>query len=351
MATRKAARNGHARKRRILALMQESLVPPDTAAAEDVVKAEWKTEYHVVSTLRALGHEVRPLGLGSELGVIRAAVEEFQPHIAFNLLEGFDDVPGWDANVIAYLELLKVPYTGCNSRGLLLARDKSITKKLLTYHRIPVADFAVFPRNRKPRRRSKLKFPLIVKSLTLDASIGISQASVVDDEDKLAERIRFIHESIGTDALVERYIEGRELYVGVLGNERLQALPVWELLFTKMPEDKRRIATERLKWSLAYQKKHGIDSDAAQGLPPEVMTRIQESCKRVYRNLMLSGYARIDLRLDESGQAYVIEANPNPQVSPDEDFARSAAAAGTDFGTLLEKIVTLGLSWEPTRWG
>jgi D-alanine-D-alanine ligase len=201
------------------------------------------------------------------------------------------------------------------------------------------------------RRRSKLKFPLIVKSLTLDASIGISQASVVEDEDKLFERVRFIHESIGTDALVERYIEGRELYVGVLGNERLQALPVWELLFQKMPEDKRRIATERLKWSLTYQKKHGIDSGPAQELPPELAARIQESCKRVYRNLTLSGYARIDLRLDESGQAYVIEANPNPQVAPDEDFARSAAAAGTDFGVLLEKIVTLGLSWEPTRWG
>jgi D-alanine-D-alanine ligase len=351
MARKKPSRNGTARKRRILALMHESLVPPDTAPAEQVTAAEWKTEYHVVQTLRQLGHEVRPLGLGSELGVIRAAVEEFQPHIAFNLLEGFDDVPGWDANVIAYLELLKVPYTGCNSRGLLLARDKSITKKLLSWHRIPVADFAVFPRNRRVRRRSKLKFPLIVKSLTLDASIGISQASVVEDEDKLFERVRFIHESIGTDALVERYIEGRELYVGVLGNERLQALPVWELLFQKMPEDKRRIATERLKWSLTYQKKHGIDSGPAQELPPELAARIQESCKRVYRNLTLSGYARIDLRLDESGQAYVIEANPNPQVAADEDFARSAAAAGTDFGVLLEKIVTLGLSWEPTRWG
>jgi D-alanine-D-alanine ligase len=282
MARKKANRsNGGARKRRVLALMHESLVPPESAPAEEVAKAEWKTEYHVVNTLRQLGHEVRALGLGSELGVIRAAVEEFQPHIAFNLLEGFDDVPGWDANVIAYLELLKVPYTGCNSRGLLLSRDKSITKKLLTYHRIPVADFSVFPRNRKVRRRKHLKFPLIVKSLTLDASIGISQASVVEDEDKLAERVRFIHESIGTDALVERYIEGRELYVGVLGNERLQALPVWELLFQKMPEDKRKIATERLKWSLAYQKKHGIDSEAAQDLPPEVMTRIQESCKRV----------------------------------------------------------------------
>src|SRR4029450_13422219 len=176
MARAKAAKNGKngaARKRRVLALMHESLVPPEQAPAETVTAAEWKAEYHVCSTPRALGHEGRALGGGGELGVIRPAVEEFQPHIAFNLLEGFDDVPGWDANVIGYLELLKVPYTGCNSRGLLLARDKYITKKLLSYHRILVADFAVFPRGKRVRRRSRLKFPLIVKSLTLDASIGI----------------------------------------------------------------------------------------------------------------------------------------------------------------------------------
>jgi len=350
MAPRKkaAAKNGSARKRRILALMHESLVPPDEAPADAVKAAEWKTEYHVVSTLRALGHEVRPLGVGGELGVIRQAVEEFQPHIAFNLLEGFDDVPGWDANVIGYLELLKVPYTGCNSRGLLLARDKSLTKKVLSYHRVPVADFAVFPRNRRIQRRSKLKFPLIVKSLTLDASIGISQASVVDDDAKLVERIRFIHESIGTDALVERYIEGRELYVGVLGNQRLQALPVWELYFRELPEDKRNIATERLKWSLAYQKKHGIDSAAAE-LEPASALAMQELCKRSYRILMMSGCARIDLRLSPEGRAYVIEANPNPQLSPDEDYAQAALAAGIKYPELIQRLLGLGLRWETTR--
>jgi D-alanine-D-alanine ligase len=333
---------------RILALVHESLVPPDVAPEGALPGAEWKTEYDVVHTLRKLGHEVRPLGVGSDLGVIRAAIEEMKPHVAFNLLEGFDDVPIWDQNVVAYLELLKVPYTGCNARGLMLSRDKAIAKKLLAYHRIPVADFTVFPRGRAVKRPKRLVFPLFVKSLTMDSSIGISQASVVEDEDELKERVRFIHESIGTDALVERYIEGRELYVGILGNQRLQVLPVWELLFTKMPEEKRKIATERLKWSLTYQKRHGIVSAEAKDLPDA--RRIQEVCRRAYKNLMLSGYARIDLRLTADGRVYVIEANPNPQLAYGEDFAESAERAGIKYGALLQRVINLGLDWRPDQW-
>jgi D-alanine-D-alanine ligase len=340
-----------AKKLRILALMYEKLVPPEGAKASEAQDSEWKTEYDVVSALRELGHDVRPLGIGGNLAPIRSAIDEFKPHIAFNLLEAFDGVATWDQNVVAYLELLKVPYTGCNPRGLILGRDKAITKKLLTYHRIPVADFAVFRPGHKVRRPRRLAFPLIVKSLTLDASIGISQASVVDDDAHLEERVRFIHDSLGTDALVERYIEGRELYVGILGNQQLQVLPLWELSFTKMPEERRKIATERLKWSLTYQKRHGIVSGRAKDLPEGVESRIRETCKRVYRNLMLSGYARIDLRLSEDSGVYVIEANPNPQLSRDEDFAESAREASVDYCGLLQRIVNLGLRWEPTRLG
>jgi D-alanine-D-alanine ligase len=190
-----------------------------------------------------------------------------------------------------------------------------------------------------------------VKSLTLDASIGISQASVVEDDDKLQDRIKFIHEKVGTDALVERFIDGRELYVGVVGNHQLETLPIWELLFTKMPEESRKIATERLKWSLKYQKKHGIVSEEAKDLTKELEAKIRDVCKRVYRTLMLSGYARIDLRLSDSGAISVIEANPNPQLSRDEDFAESAAKAGITYPELIQRIVNLGLRWEPTRWG
>lgn len=345
------AKNGQDGKLRVLALLHHALVPPDEADEAEVRASEWKTEYDVMKALRALGHDVLPLGVGSDLGVLRKAVEDFKPDIAFNLLEGFDDVPIWDQNVVAYLELLKVRYTGCNARGLLLAKDKAIAKKLLTYHRIPVADFVVFPAGKPIRRPKRLAFPLIVKSLTMDASIGISQASVVDTEEKLLERVCFIHDSIGTDALVESYIEGREVYVGIIGNERLTVLPPWELLFTKMPEEQRRIATERLKWSLTYQKKHGITSAQAKDLPDGAARKLEEMCRRVYRSLMLTGYARVDLRIREDGTMCVIEANPNPQLSRDEDFAESAVAAGMTYERLLRRILVLGMRWEPSQIG
>ena len=336
---------------KVLVLVHPDLVPPDEAPAADIPGAPWKTEYDVVHTLKELGHELLVLPVGGDLGVLRNGLYDFKPSVTFNLLEGFDEVVTFDANIVAYLELMKARYTGCNSRGLLLGRDKAIAKKLLTYHRIPVPDFAIFPRGQRMKKPKKLPFPLFVKSLTLDASIGISQASVVETEDKLKERVQFIHEKVGTDALVEQFVDGRELYVGVLGNQRLKTLPIWELLFTKMPDDVRKIATERLKWSLAYQKKHGIVSDEAKDLPPEVEKRIGDVCKRVYRTLQLSGYARIDLRLSADGRVYVIEANPNPQLARDEDFAQSAKKAGIDYTDLIQRIVTLGLAWEPTLWG
>lgn len=336
---------------RVLVLVHESLVPPDDAKADDVLAAPWRTEYDVAKTLKKLGHEIQVLGVGGELNPIRKAVEEFKPDVTWNLLEGFDDVVTWDQNVVAYLELLKTKYTGCNSRGMLLGRDKALTKKLLSFHRIRVADFMIAARGKKFRRPKRLAFPLFVKSLTMDSSIGISQASVVENEDKLEERVRFIHESIGTDALVERYIEGRELYVGILGNKRLRALPIWELSFEKMPEDARKIATERLKWSLTYQKKHGIVSGEARDLPEALARRIQDVCKRAYQVLYLNGYARIDLRLSEAGEIFVIEANPNPQIARGEDFADAADASGLAYGPLLQQIVNLGLAWEPSQVG
>lgn len=336
---------------RVLALLHKHLVPPDEAEIEECAKAPWKMEYDVVRALRDMGHEVLCIGVDAELAPIRNAMAEFHPHIAFNLLEAFNNVATWDQNVVAYLELCRMAYTGCNSRGLLLARDKAITKQLLTYHRIAIADFAVFPVGRVVRRPKRLRFPLIVKSATLDASIGISQASVVDDEARLQERVLFIHDSIGTDAIVERYIEGRELYVGILGNQRLQALPTWELSFHNLSEESRKIATERVKWSLTYQKKHGIESDEATDLDPATSQRIRDVCKRVYRSLLLNGYARIDLRLTASGQIFVMEANPNPQLSRDEDFAKSAARTGIGYDALLQRILNLGFRWRPERFG
>jgi D-alanine-D-alanine ligase len=170
---------------------------------------------------------------------------------------------------------------------------------------------------------------------------------VVENDERLRERVSFMHDSMGSDALVEQYIEGRELYVGVLGNTVLRCFPVWELNFRNMPEDRYHIATERVKWSTAYQKKHGISTEQARDLPKAVLDRITKLCKRVYRALELSGYARIDLRLDPEGRVYVLEANPNPQIAYGEDFAESAETAGVSYPALLQRILNLGLKWRP----
>ncbi len=336
---------------KVLVLMHKHLVPPQDLSGVDVQKAEWKTEFDVVTTLRTIGHETEPLGVEQDLGVIRSTIDAWKPHIVFNLLEAFHNVSLFEPNVVSYLELLRIPYTGCNPRGLLIAKDKGLSKKLMAYHRIPIPEFAVFLRGQKIRLPKRLAFPLIVKSLTEEASLGISQASVVEDEQKLRERIGFIHESVGTDALVEQFIVGRELYVGVMGNQRLQVFPVWEMQFTKMPDDVHRIATERVKWSTKYQEKYGIETRELTDAPQGTVERIQHLSKRVYRSLDLSGYARIDLRLDKDGKLYVLEANPNPQIAEGEDFAESAKQAGVPYKQLLQQILSLGLHWQPERNG
>ncbi|HJR75998.1 MAG TPA: ATP-grasp domain-containing protein [Nitrospiraceae bacterium] len=337
------------RRLRILVLMHKDLVPPEQLNGQDLQAVEWKTEYDVVSTLRKLGHEVTALGVKSDLEVIRGAVEQWKPHVAFNLLEEFDGVAVYDQNVVSYLELLHVPYTGCNPRGLMLARDKALSKQVMSYHRIPYPEFMVVPLHRMVRRPKWLAFPLIVKSISEEASLGISQASIVEDEEKLRERVAFIHDSVGTGALVERYIEGRELYVGVMGNAHLQVLPVWELVMDNMPDEAKRIATERVKWSRKYQDKYGIRSGEAKNLPDGTAEKIQHLAKRVYRALGLSGYARIDMRMDGDGNIYVLEANPNPQIADDEDFAESARKAEIPYKNLLQELIHIGMRWRPAR--
>jgi D-alanine-D-alanine ligase len=335
---------------RVLVLLHPDLMPPDSLEGHSEQEInEWKTEYDVVSTLRAAGHEVRPLGVENELKPIRDEIESWKPHVVFNLLEQFHGEAVYDQNVASYLELLRVPYTGCNPRGLVLARGKDLSKKLLIYHRIPLPAFAVFPMRRKIRRPPRLGLPLIVKSVSEDASYGIAQASVVDSDEKLAERVSFIHERIGTAAIAEQYIEGRELYVGVLGNERLRVLPIWELEFGSLPQGARAIATEKAKHDLEYQQRHDIVVGPAKDLSPQLVASIERAAKRIYRTLELDGYARIDFRLSADGVPYYIEANPNPEIARVEEFASAAKHDGLEYPELIQRIVALGISRAGSR--
>ena len=333
------------RHRRVLLLTHPDLLPPDSLTGlSEQERYKRKTEIDVATTLRASGHEVRPIGISNELTPIREAVETWHPHIVFNLLEEFHGETLYDQNVASFLELLRVPYTGCNPRGLMLARGKDLSKKLLHYHRIPVPAFAVFPIGRKVRRPARLALPLIVKSLSEDASLGIAQASVVETDEKLAERVAFIHERIGTAAIAEQYIEGRELYVGVLGNDRHRVLPIWEIEFSNLAAGTRAIATERVKHDPDYQERRGVLQGPAKGLPQAVARESRRSGRRICRAIDLDGYARIDFRLPTDGVPYFIEANPNPEIAESEEFAQAALHDGLNYPRLLERILALGIA-------
>ena len=331
---------------RVLVVVHSSLIPPASLEGLDPKAIqEWRAEYDVITTLRASGHQVQVLGVLDSLVELKAQITGWEPHVVFNLLEEFDGIVSYDQHVIAFLEMLRQPYTGCNPRGLMISRDKALCKQIFAYHRIPTPHHAVLRRGYRLRLPRNLRYPLFVKSSTDDASLGIAQASVVEDAQRLRERVEFVFEQNKSDVLVEEFIAGRECYVGVLGNERLQRLPVWELNFGTLPANQVSIATRKIKWDLAYRSRHGIGSGLAQDLSPAVAKQLDHLARRIYRCLGLSGFARMDFRLSADGQVYVLEANANPHLAAHEDFARSAEAAGLSYATLLERLLALGLAY------
>ncbi len=337
------------KKLRVLVLVHDVMVPPPGAEELDPEKTwEYQMELDVKVTLTRLGHEVEVLGVGDELRPIRERIEQWRPHIAFNILTDFHGVVAYEAHVVSYLELLKQPYTGCNARGMVLAGDKALSKQILSWHRIPCPGFAVFPqRARKAKLPSRLAFPVIVKAATLHGSAGISQASIVYDDADLQERVEFMHRTVQDDVVVEQFIPGREITVAVLGNERLDVMPVWETWFDKLPAGNEAIATSRIKWDVDYAQKIGYQCGPARDLSPEQGKQIQNIAKRTYRALNMSGYGRVDMRMAEDGKVYVIEANVNPDLTSYEDFAESAERVGLDYGQLLQRILNLGMAYKP----
>ena len=336
------------KKLRVLQLMHEEFVPPESV--EGLTEAQihtFKMEYDVWHALTALGHDVVKLGVTDELIPIRQAIEAHRPHVVFNCLRFFHDIAIYDAHVVSYLELLKIAYTGANPRGLVLANDKALSKKVLAYHRIRTPGFLSIRRGQPVRVTKRVRFPLIVKTVAEHASLGIAHASVVRDEAQLRERVSFVHDRIGHDAIAEEYIEGRELTVGVLGNDRLTTFPVWELTFGNLPPGSPAIATAKVKTDFEYQEQIGLESGRVKALPPDKEAAIQRLAKRIYRALELSGFARIDLRMDADGKVWVLEANPNPDLSFGEDFAESAEAHGFAYDALIQRIVSLGVAFRP----
>lgn len=335
---------------KVLVLVHPDLIPPEVEDEESVAweKVPWATEYDVITTLKRAGHAVEVLGVSDSLREIRQAVKEFKPAVVFNLLEEFKGEAIFDQNIVSYLELVGVPYTGCNPKGLILSRDKALSKKLLAYHRIKTPKFQVFPRN-QPKRKVLINcYPLIVKCLNEESSMGISQASVVHSQEDLIKRVRFIHEKYQVDAIAEEFIEGIEYFIGVMGNYRLKVFHPRVLQFKNSTNPEKEFYSENAKHSYKYRTRKGISTAPAE-IDEEFLSHLKKVVKKTFRVLGLNGYARIDIRVNSEGQCYVLEANPNPDISEFDDFAESANRDGIKYKDLLNKILTLGRQWSPEK--
>ena len=326
---------------KVLLLMDEAWVPRNDPELRDQA-AEPLTERHVAGALRELGHEAAVLGVGEDVAAIVAALTESPPDLVFNLVEQFRYDRRMDKNVAGLLEMIGIPFTGSGPEGLMFCRDKGLCKQVLGPHRIRCPRFVQFPLHRNVRTPRNLEFPLIVKPQYQDASDGMAKTSIVRNEQELIERVRLVHENWAQLAIAEEYVEGRELYVSLLGNKRLTVFPARELLFGSSDENAPRIATGRVKADQAYRQKWNIEYGFAE-LDDALAARIARVCKRVYRLLRIRDYGRIDLRLTSDGQIKILEANANPDVAYGEDFAESAERAGVRYEQLIDRIVRLAL--------
>jgi len=308
---------------------------------EEFEDFDWSTEKEVYNALLENGYKVNLLGIYNDISILIEEIKENKPDVVFNLTEVFRQRTHLDKNVAWLLEMLGVPYTGASPATLFICNDKALSKKILTYHRIKVPHFRAFYKGRKIKLIRKLKLPLIVKPLSDEASRGISLASVVDSEEAMVERVRFIHEKKNMDAIVEEYIEGREFYVSVLGNKRVKVFPPREMKFGQLPEDEPRIATYKAKWDYDYRQRWGIKNVFAGRLPEGVDRKIEEVCKRAYRALNMKSYARFDIRVTPENNVYILEANANPCLDKDDEVAQAAAKGGISYTRLIQKIIDL----------
>lgn len=332
------------KKLKVLALF-DAIAPTkiDQDLSAELKTSDWKTEANVLAALDELGYPTEHLAIFDDLDLLRQKLESFSPDVLFNLADQFKNNRGFDQNIVSLLEMQGVPFTGCGATGLVLCKHKGISKKILSYHRIHTPSFVVIPRGQRIARPRQLKFPLLVKPVKEEASLGIAQASFVETDEQFRERVNFIHEKHDGDVIAEEYIAGRELYVSVLGNIKLTVFPIRELVFREVPPDEPKIATYRAKWDEEYRKRWGLENQFAEDLEPALVARIERTCKRIYRLLTIDGYARIDLRLTATNEIYFIEANPNPILAQDEDFALSAEKAGLRYPQLIERIIRNGL--------
>ena len=337
------------KKLRVLALLDNpEQHPRGYDFSEELKTPEWEPEKNIFNALKKLGHELSLLALHNNLDLLLEELREFKPDVVFNLMEEYDGDSTKVANVMALLEMLQVPYTGAPPLGLRLAKDKALAKVIMEQHDVPTPPYQLLERGKSPKRRTGLEFPIVIKPRYDDASYSIAQASVVEDDESFEERVQYVHDKANQDALAEKFISGRELYVSVLGTNRLRVYPFREVKFGKLEEsDSHPIASYKVKWDAHYRRRWGIKYFFATDLGDDLVKRIEDACREAYRALHLRGYARLDLRLDADNNFYLLEANPNPHLARFEDFALSAEKAGIKWNKLIQSILNDAIN-QPT---
>jgi len=310
-------------------------VDPDHDFSAESLKEEGRpTEACVLECLKRLGHEVEMLSVYDNVTAIVEKLKASAPDLVFNLTESFLHDRSHEPNIPALLDLMKVRYTGAGPDALMLCKDKALAKKVLAYHRVRVPNFVVSHQSHPLRGLKRFTYPAFVKPVGEESSDGISKASFARDENEALERVRFIHQKFNCDVLIEEYIGGRELYLSVLGNHRLTVFPPREIFFDQMPEDAPKFATFHAKWNDKYREKWGINNGPAKELPERVPEHLAELAKKVYRLLKIRGFGRV----------FVIEANPNPSLAEDEDYAQAANQAGMTYDVLVQEILNAALA-------
>jgi D-alanine-D-alanine ligase len=299
----------------------------------------------VEAALAKAGHKARVVAIRDNVADI-VALKKPKPDLIFNLVESFgDDLLGGTMGVAGLLDLLELPYTGGGPGEIYLQEDKALAKKLLAFEQIPYPDFATFAPTAGFETGGNLRMPLFVKPLRMEASIGIDVGSLVRNTQELMERVLYIHKTWGDTALAEEYVEGREFYVGVLGNEELTALPPLEMDFSGMKEGSLKVMDSAAKFDEKSERFHGTKA-IVPDLEPELRARLQKVSLDAYRALRVRDYGRIDLRLAETGEIFVIEVNANCYLEESSEFAIAARAHGIEYPQLVNRIAELALE----RW-
>lgn len=296
----------------------------------------------VAAALRERGHRVAILGVHGDVDRFIDELRAQKPQLVFNLVEMFGRNVLGDVSVAGTLQLLGLRHTGGGPGELFLRQDKALTKELLAYHGVPFPNYAVFRRDTYPDA-GRLQMPLIVKPLRMDASIGIDSSSLVRSTTQLMKRVVAIHEKVKDAALVEEYVEGREFHVGVIGNRKPLAFPPIEVDFSGLPEGMPAILGRRAKWVKTSKEYKGTRSKLAE-IPLELRRRLEDVSLAAYRALRVRDYGRIDLRLDETGEVYVIEVNASCYLEKASEFSVAARAAGIGYTDLVNVIARLAMA-------